>query len=243
MGPRFRDRRDGGRQLAGALSRYRGRGEEVVVVGLPRGGVPVAFEVARQLEAPLDVLLVRKLGVPYQPELALGAIAAGVRVLDERVVRESGLSEPDIEAVAAAEEAELHRREQAYRGTGGEAGPSRFAGRVVILVDDGLATGSSMLAAVAVARRSGARAVVVAVPVAAAETCDRLEPEVDDLVCLATPAPFRAVGLWYEDFSEVTDAEVRDLIGASRERASAESPEASQPAPASSSDADGRPRP
>ncbi|HEV3229447.1 MAG TPA: phosphoribosyltransferase family protein [Solirubrobacteraceae bacterium] len=216
MGPRFRDRRDAGQQLAAALIHYRGR-PEALVLGLPRGGVPVAFEVARALGAPMDVLLVRKLGVPYQPELALGAIASGVRVLDDRVVRDSGLGEREIEAITAAEERELLRREQAYRGAeGAQLAPLPLADRLAILVDDGLATGSSMMAAIAVLRRAEVRGVVVGVPVAAAETCPRLRAQVDELVCLHTPSPFRAVGLWYEDFSEVSDAEVRELLARAR---------------------------
>jgi predicted phosphoribosyltransferase len=214
MAPCFRDRADGGRQLALALGHYAGR-DDVLVLGLPRGGVPVAREVAWHLGAPLDILLVRKLGVPFQPELALGAIAPGVRVLDRRVVRDCGLREDEIEAVAAVEEGELRRREEVYRAEWpGQApvAPAARAGRVTILVDDGLATGSSMRAAVAVLRQSDVRAVVVGVPVAAAETCERLRPSVDELVCLATPAPFRAVGLWYEDFSEVSDEEVRAAL-------------------------------
>src|SRR5437588_6804637 len=214
MGPCFHDRADGGRQLALALGHHAGE-DDALVLGLPRGGVPVAREVARHLGAPLDILLVRKLGVPFQPELALGAIAPGVRVLDRRVVRECGLGEEEIETVARAEECELRRREGLYRGPGPGTAPlppGPRAGRIAIVVDDGLATGSSMRAAVAVLRQSDARAVVVGVPVAAAETCERLRPSVDELVCLATPSPFRAVGLWYEDFSEVSDEEVRAAL-------------------------------
>jgi putative phosphoribosyl transferase len=213
VGPCFRDRAEAGRRLADQLAHYADKGD-VLVLGLPRGGVPVAFEVANRLRAPLDVLVVRKLGVPHQPELALGAIAAGVRVLDERVVRESGLTAEQIEAITASEQEELRRREQLYRGSGSgsQLNLGGLAGRVAIAVDDGLATGSSMMAAVAVLRRSNVRRAVVGVPVAATETCARLRREVDELVCVATPAPFRAVGLWYEDFSEVSDAQVRELL-------------------------------
>ena len=205
----FRDRYDAGRQLAERLTEYAGR-SDVLVLALPRGGVPVACEVAATLDAPLDVFLVRKLGVPGQEELAMGAIASGgVRVLNEHVVEMVGVSDQEIDEVAAREQQELERREREYRN--GRPAP-RIRGRTVILIDDGLATGSTMRAAVQAVRRQGASRVVVAVPVAAASTCDEFRAEVDDVVCAVTPEPFYAVGLWYEDFSQTTDEEVRRLL-------------------------------
>jgi predicted phosphoribosyltransferase len=181
-----------------------------VVLGLPRGGVPVAAEVARALGAPLDVFVVRKLGVPGRRELAMGAIAsAGVQVLNREVVDALGIPEDRIAAVAAREARELERRERAYRG---EAGPADVAGATAVLVDDGLATGSTMRAAVAALREQGAARVVVAVPVAPPAVCQSLAVEVDQIVCLRTPEPFLAVGRWYRDFSEVLDHEVRELL-------------------------------
>jgi predicted phosphoribosyltransferase len=196
--------------LAERLEKYAGR-PDVVVLGLPRGGVPVAFEVARVLEAPLDLFLVRKLGTPGHRELAMGAIASGgVRVLNDDVVRWYGITTDEIDAVAREEERELHRREAAYRG--GRA-PVPVEGRVVILVDDGLATGSTMRAAVAAARQRRPARVVVAVPVGAPETCDELSAIADEVVCVRTPQPFSAVGEWYVDFDQTTDEEVRRLLG------------------------------
>ena len=183
----------------------------VVVLALPRGGVPVAFEVARALGAPLDVLLVRKLGVPQQPELAMGAIAAGgVRVLHQAVVDALGITPDVIDAVAAREGAELARRERAYRSG---RPPPAVAGRTVVVVDDGLATGSTMRAAVAALRALQAGRVVVAVPVGARETCRQLAGEADEVVCVEAPDHFQAVGQWYDDFSPTTDEEIRDLLG------------------------------
>jgi putative phosphoribosyl transferase len=211
----FRDRTEAGRALAERLRAQR-MGGDIVVLALPRGGVPVGFEVASALEAPLDVFVVRKLGVPSQPELAMGAIASGgVRVLNEAVVRGLGISEDVIEAVAAAEERELERREQAYRG---EIAPQPVAGRAVILVDDGLATGSTMRAAIHALRKQQPASIVVAVPVAAAETCEELQKEVDVVVCAETPEPFFAVGVWYRDFSQTSDEEVHELLERSRLR-------------------------
>jgi putative phosphoribosyl transferase len=211
----FRDRTEAGRALAERLKAQR-MGGDIVVLALPRGGVPVGFEVASALEAPLDVFVVRKLGVPSQPELAMGAIASGgVRVLNEAVVRGLGISEDVIEAVAAAEERELERREQAYRG---EIAPQPVAGRAVILVDDGLATGSTMRAAIHALRKQQPASIVVAVPVAAAETCEELQKEVDVVVCAETPEPFFAVGVWYRDFSQTSDEEVHELLERSRLR-------------------------
>jgi putative phosphoribosyl transferase len=206
---RFRDRRDAGRQLAEKLSAYANR-PDVLVLGLPRGGVPVAYEVAKVLNAPLDVFLVRKLGVPGREELAMGAIASGsVRVLNKNVVQSLRLSDQTIEAVAAAEQRTLVRRERVYRGD-----RPRLAVRdqTIILVDDGLATGATMRAAVVALRQQQPRRIVVAVPVAALETCDEFRAEVDDIVCAITPPLFYAVGLWYQDFSQTSDEEVRALL-------------------------------
>ena len=206
---RFRDRRDAGRQLAEKLSAYANR-PDVLVLGLPRGGVPVAYEVAKVLNAPLDVFLVRKLGVPGREELAMCAIASGsVRVLNQNVVQSLRLSDQTIEAVAAAEQRTLVRRERVYRGD-----RPRLAVRdqTVILVDDGLATGATMRAAVVALRQQQPRRIVVAVPVAAPETCDEFRAEVDDIVCAITPPLFYAVGLWYQDFSQTSDEEVRALL-------------------------------
>ena len=205
----FRDRTDAGRRLAERLGQYAGR-PGVLVLALPRGGVPVAFEVARALGAPLDVFLVRKLGVPGHEELAMGAIATGgVRVVNEAVVRELGIGGEVIDAVAGRERAELERRERAYRG---ERPAPEVRGRAVILVDDGLATGSTMRAAALAVLRQEPERVVVAAPVAARATCAELLAEVDDVVCAATPEPFYGVGRWYEDFSQTTDEEVRELL-------------------------------
>jgi predicted phosphoribosyltransferase len=209
-GPRpYLDRTDAGAQLARHLAAYAGRGD-VIVLGLPRGGVPVAAEVARALRAPLDVFCVRKLGVPGQPELAMGAIATGgVVVVNQDVVAEIFVP-PDVMAeVTAAERAELERRERAYRG---DRPPPSLAARTVVLVDDGLATGASMRAAVRAVRAAGPARVVVAVPVAAAETCRSLEAEADEVVCPLAPEGFRSVGGWYEDFSTTSDDEVRRCL-------------------------------
>jgi len=205
----FRNRIEAGELLARKLRRYADR-PDIIVLALPRGGVPVANEVAKSLHAPLDVFLVRKLGVPGQEELAMGAIATGgVRVLNEDVVRALKIPQSVIESVAAQEARELERRERLYRG-------DRLApdvnGRTVILVDDGLATGSSMRAAVAALRQKNPRRIVVAVPIAAAATCREFEAEVDEIVCYQTPEPFYSVGLWYEDFSQTTDEEIRQLL-------------------------------
>jgi predicted phosphoribosyltransferase len=205
----FRDRSHAGRYLATKLRQYAGR-PGVIVLGLPRGGVPVAYEVARALGAPLDVFLVRKLGVPGREELAMGAIASGgVRVVNEDVVRQLGIPDAVLDEAAAEEQQELDRRAAAYRD--GRPAPD-LRGKVVILVDDGLATGSTMRAAVAAVRQLGPAWVVVAVPVGAAETCSELRAEADEVVCAVTPEPFFAVGSWYEDFSQTTDEEVRELL-------------------------------
>ncbi|MGH9264942.1 MAG: phosphoribosyltransferase [Acidimicrobiales bacterium] len=205
----FRDRADAGRVLAGRLGHLAGR-DDVLVLGLPRGGVPVAAEVAQALGAPLDVLLVRKLGVPRHAELAMGAIASGgVRVLNPAVIETLRIPPHVIDQVAAREEVELARREQAYR-RGRQ--PLDMAGRVVVVVDDGLATGSTMRAAVAALRAQGPARIVVAVPVGAAETCRELAAEADEVVCAHTPVGFHAVGQWYDDFSETTDDDIRAVL-------------------------------
>lgn len=225
MNGRFADRAEAGQLLAGRLSGYANR-PGVVVLALPRGGVPVAYEVARALRAPLDVFLVRKLGTPGHEELAMGAIASGgVRVLNATVVRELGLPSAEIDRVAAREQEELERRERAYRDGRPPAG---VRGRTVILVDDGLATGSTMRAAVRALRREGPSRIVVAVPVSAPQACDELGGEADEIVCLMTPEPFMAVGLWYRDFTPTTDDEVRDLLA----RAARDLAEAGQRQPA-----------
>lgn len=206
---RFRNRSDAGRMLAGDLSAYAGR-DDVLVLGLPRGGLPVAFEVARALDAPLDIFLVRKLGMPGHEEYAMGAIASGgVQVLNERMAQDARIPDEVIARVAAQEQVELERRERAYRG---DRAQPEIRGRTVILVDDGLATGSTMRAAALAVRAHGPARIVVAVPVAARETCDEFRDVVDDVVCSITPEPFMAVGLWYEDFTQTTDAEVHALL-------------------------------
>lgn len=205
----FTDRRDAGRQLARELAKYATE-PNVVVLALPRGGVPVAYEVARALHAPLDVFLVRKLGVPYHRELAMGAIASGgARVLNQDIIDALEIPNFMIEQAVAAELKELKRRERAYR-RGRSALDVR--GKTAILVDDGLATGASMRAAVMALRQLGPARIVVAVPTASAETCDEFRSEVDEIVCAQTPEPFLAVGAWYEDFSQTTDEEVRELL-------------------------------
>lgn len=207
----FRDRFDAGRQLACKLRHYAGR-RDVLILGLPRGGVPVAAEVARALGAPLDVFLVRKLGVPGHKELAMGAIASGgIRVLNDQVVQALGIPERVLDRVAAEEQVELARREREYRD---DRPFPAVEGRVVILVDDGLATGTTMRAAVQALRRLRPARVVVAVPVGAAETCAELHAEADETVCAETPEPFAAVGWWYRNFEQTTDDEVRAALAA-----------------------------
>jgi putative phosphoribosyl transferase len=205
----FTDRREAGRRLAAKLNHYAGH-PEVRVLALPRGGVSVAYEVAQALHAPLDVFLVRKLGVPGHEELAMGALATGdVVVLNDDVVR--GLRIPDrvVQAVAAREQKELERRERLYRG---DRPPPDVLGRTVILIDDGLATGATMRAAAAALRQQQPVRIVIGVPVAALSTCEELRDEADEIICAVTPEPFYAVGLWYDDFSPTTDEEVRDLL-------------------------------
>jgi predicted phosphoribosyltransferase len=205
----FRDRMHAGRLLAERLSEDAGR-DDVVVLGLPRGGVPVAFEIARALDAPLDIFLVRKLGVPGHEELALGAIATGgTRVLNTELVESLGIPLEWIEAIDAREMRELERRERAYRG---DRPPPDLTGRTVILVDDGLATGSTMLAAVQAVREDEPKRVIVAVPVAPQDVCHALRDHAEEVVCLLTPASFGGVGAWYSDFSQTTDEEVKELL-------------------------------
>jgi erythromycin esterase-like protein/predicted phosphoribosyltransferase len=207
---RFEDRADAGRHLAERLAGYAGR-DDVLVLAIPRGGVPVGFEVARALRAPLDVFVVRRLGVPGREELAFGAVATGgTRVLDKQLVEALDIPLDQIEAIDAIERRELERRERAYRG---DRPPPDVAGRVVVLVDDGLATGSTMLAAVRAVRADDPARVVVAVPVAEPGVCARLRVEADEAVCLLTPAPLHSVSVWYDDFGEVTDDDVRRLLG------------------------------
>jgi len=213
MMPRFHDRRDAGRKLANALRDYAGR-DDVVVLALPRGGIPVGYEVAQSLGAPLDVFVVRKLGVPGHEELAVGAVASGgARVLNEDVVRMYRVTSAQLAEVTEAESAELARRERRYRG---DRPFPDLRGKTVILVDDGLATGATMRAGVEALRHEGPSRIVVAVPVAAMQTCDQFRAIADDVVCVATPEPFYAVGLWYEDFAQTTDEEVDDLLGRAR---------------------------
>src|SRR5437762_10214473 len=205
----FANRTEGGRLLAEKLARYSNR-DDVIVLGLPRGGVPVAYEVAKRLRAPLDVFIVRKLGVPGFEELAAGAIASGgVRVLNEDVMRAIPHADETIEAVTARETAELERREHEYRA--GRPAPE-LRDSVVILIDDGLATGATMRAAVKALRQRGAAKIVVAVPVGPPDTCREIEQEADETICLSTPPFFQAVGQYYEDFSQTSDEHVRELL-------------------------------
>ncbi len=215
MANTFLDRHDAGRQLAERLKAHR-RWEDPVVLGLPRGGVPVAYEVALGLDAPLDVFLVRKLGVPGHEELAMGAIASGgVRVLNEDVIAAGDIPQVAIELVSRAEDQELQRRERAYRG---DRAPVPLAGRSVIVVDDGIATGASMRAAVAALRQQHPSRLAIGVPVGAVPACMELGALVDDIVCVRTPEPFAAVGIWYRDFREVSDDEVRTLLARADDR-------------------------
>jgi putative phosphoribosyl transferase len=213
----FSNRAEAGQLLAEKLEKYAGRGD-VIVLGLPRGGVPVAYEVAERLRLPLDVFIVRKLGVPGFEELAVGAIASGgVRVLNPDVARALPNAYLFIESVTAKETAELERRERSYRD---DRPPPQLQNRTVILVDDGLATGATMRAAVAALRQRGAARIVVAVPVGAPDTCREFEHEVDETVCVIAPAWFQAVGQYYEDFSQTSDEEVRDFLTRAAQRTS-----------------------
>ena len=207
----FEDRRDAGRQLAERLERYREK--DVIILALPRGGVPVAYEIARALQAPLDVIVARKLGAPMQPELGIGAIApGGVMLLDECTINALGLTEADLAPVVRQEREEMGRRLNRYRGDG----LPDVEGRTVILVDDGLATGVTAAAAIHAVRRLGPEAIVLAVPVCARETATALADEVEELVCVSTPEQFIAVGLWYGDFEQTDDAEVIELLEEAR---------------------------
>ena len=213
MTPRFRDRFDAGRRLAQALESYRGHGD-LLVLALPRGGVPIGFEVAKALGAPLDIMIVRKLGVPGQEELALGAIASGgIRILSEDVIAALQIPGRVIATVAATEETELKRRERAYRE---DQPAAQVRNHTVILVDDGLATGSTIRAAAQALRQQDPARIVVAVPVSAPQTCDEYRIGVDEIVCAVTPEPLYGVGQWYDDFSQTTDEEVRDLLERAR---------------------------
>jgi predicted phosphoribosyltransferase len=221
MPSRFRNRREAGRLLAAKLAAYAHR-PDVVVLALPRGGVPVAYEVAHALGASLDVFLVRKLGVPGQEELAMGAVASGgVRVINEPVVRALRIPPELIDAGAAREQEEIARQERLYRG---DRPPPDIRGRTVILVDDGLATGATMLAAVKALRQQQPARIIVAAPIASRETCEELQSEVDDIVCAVTLDPFYAVGLGYQDFSQTSDDEVRDLLRAAHQKGASEAP-------------------
>jgi len=205
----FKDRRDAGIQLAHELQRV-AEASDVVVLALPRGGVPIGYEIATRLGVPLDVLIVRKLGVPQHPELAMGAIASGgVELLNRELVDRLRIGEDEIEDVVHAERRELARREQLYRGVRGTYDVSR---RTALLVDDGLATGSTMVAAVAAVRARDPARVVVAVPVAAPQACEMLRAHADDVICLLTPQHLYAVSTWYEDFGQTSDEEVRELL-------------------------------
>ena len=211
--PLYADRRGAGNALALVVRREL-PGQDIVVIGLPRGGVPVAYEVAEILRAPLDVVVVRKLGVPGQEELALGALASGgIRFLNRELIRFLGISEEEIEKITKRESSELDRRERLYRD-GNPAVP--VEGKTVVLVDDGLATGASMSAAASALGSRGAPRIVVAVPVGAQATCQEFEKKVDQVICLATPEPFASVGNWYEGFSATSDEEVRQLLTAAR---------------------------
>ncbi|MDM9381352.1 phosphoribosyltransferase [Chlorogloeopsis sp. ULAP01] len=206
---KFHDRAEAGKMLARRLAAYANR-PDVLVVALPRGGVPVAFEVAEALHAPLDICIVRKLGVPHHKELAMGAIAAGgIRVLNYDVISWLGISSKTIDEVATKELRELQRRDHVYRG---ERPPLDVRNRIVILLDDGIATGSTIRAAIAILRQQHPQRIVVAVPVAPLATCQELQTEVEEIVCLSTPEPLYAIGLWYENFSQTTDEEVRELL-------------------------------
>src|SRR5215218_848109 len=205
----YSNRSEAGKFLAVLLTSYADRAD-VLVLALPRGGVPVAFEVAKELRAPLDIFLVRKLGLPGHEEFAIGAIATGgVRVLNDDVVDYLGISDDVIDSIAAKELRELERRERAYRGDRREP---NVRGKTVVLVDDGLATGSTMRAAASALRQQAPARIVVAVPVSAPQTCDEYRMGVDEIICAVTPEPFHAVGQWYADFSQTTDEEVRELL-------------------------------
>jgi len=211
----FRDRSEAGRLLAAEL-RHHKLPLNTVVLALPRGGVPVGFAIAQALHLPLDVVVARKLGVPWQHELAMGAIAGASLALDEELIRDLRISQPDIDAIAARERAELERREKLYRG--GRPAPY-LRGRTAVLVDDGLATGLTMLAAARFVCSLGPASLRIAVPVGSQQACQLVESECDECICLAKPRPFAAVGQWYEDFRQVSDAEVTNLLEQSHRQA------------------------
>jgi putative phosphoribosyl transferase len=218
----FRDRVDAGRQLATKLAHYANR-EDVLVLGIPRGGVAVAFEVAQALHAPLDILLVRKLGTPGQRELAMGAIASGgVRILNHDLISSLGVTQEQLTETIQQQETELQRREQLYRGVRGSV---PIKGKIVIVVDDGIATGSSMLAAIDALRTLGPSKIVVAVPVAPAQARSQIMAVADELVCASTPEGFFAIGQFYQDFPQTEDAEVRELLNLAHHAAQAQKPE------------------
>lgn len=215
MNTLFNDRRDAGRQLAARLAPDYANRPEIQILALPRGGVPVAYEVACALDVPLDVFIVRKLGTPQHKEYAIGAIASGgVTLLDQEAIHAMQVNQQTLRSVIAAEQEELSRREDRYRR---HLPPPNIKGQIVIVVDDGLATGLTMRAAVASIKKSAPRSIVVAVPVASVQACDMLQPEIDKLICLATPTPFQAVGLWYRNFQQTDDQEVLDLLGLARQ--------------------------
>jgi putative phosphoribosyl transferase len=207
----FYDRRDAGRQLAQALAARGYQGDGLLVLGIPRGGVVVASEVARALDCPLDVVIARKLRAPYQPELAIGAVVSGdhIRLIDESLARATGATPEYLEREVHYQEAEIERRMRAYRG---DRPPPDLRGRTVVVIDDGIATGYTFRAALEGVRRQRPERLVAAVPVAPPESLASLRPQADDVVCLATPEPFLAVGVWYQDFSQTTDEEVVALL-------------------------------
>lgn len=211
----FEDRKSAGRLLAAELKAYKNH-PNLIVLGLPRGGVVTAYEVAKALEIPLDVFLVRKLGVPWQPELAMGAMAEGdVIIWNQNILESLSIPENEIKKVIEAEKEELLRRQKLYRG---HHAPPVVEGREVILVDDGLATGATMQVAIKALKKRGAKKIIVAVPVAAVETCNNLRKQVDDLICLLTPSPFESIGQWYEEFGQISDEEVINLLGRSHNK-------------------------
>ena len=205
----FKDRTEGGQKLGQKLKAYSNR-EDVMVIGLPRGGVPVAFEVAKTLNVSLDVFLVRKLGVPGNEEFAMGAIASGgVRILNQQIIKSRHISTEAIACIAAQEQRELERREDAYRGN---CPPLNLSDRTIILVDDGLATGATMNAAAIAIRQQAPKQIIAAVPVSAPEVCNKFQVKVDEIICAETPKPFKSVGFYYRNFSQTTDDRVQDLL-------------------------------
>lgn len=219
----FKDRVEAGRLLADEIAR-RKDSHDAIVLALTRGGVPVGYAVAERLRIPLDIIIARKIGVPWQPELAMGAMAGSARVLDDRMIRELGIQDEDVARIIAREQAEIKRREELYRG----GRPARaIEGRTALLIDDGLATGNTMLASVRHARTLRPKKIIIGVPVGSSEACARLRDEADDVICLATPDFFLAVGEWYEHFEQVSDTEVQKLLAESRGDTSAAAAHAS----------------